>query len=170
MGGVAAHGVDLGSADAALEVDGVSSATSSLMLPEVAEVLNPAKGEGIDPKTFLQDKGTLFLVGTKTGGGAAAPMLMALMDEITATAREMAIRLPGNRLDPPLTLILDEIANLAPWKELPTVMSDGGGVGISTVVILQSPPRRGRRGVTTRRSRFWTRRSSRFSWEARATI
>lgn len=118
---------------------GVSSATSSLMLPEVAEVLNPAKGEGIDPKTFLQDKGTLFLVGTKTGGGAAAPMLMALMDEITATAREMAIRLPGNRLDPPLTLILDEIANLAPWKELPTVMSDGGGVGISTVVILQSP-------------------------------
>lgn len=118
---------------------GVSSATSSLMLPEVAEVLNPAPGEGLDPRTFLREKGTLFLVGTKTGGGAAAPMLMALMDAITAEAREMAISLPGNRLDPPLSLILDEIANLAPWKELPTIMSDGGGVGISTMVILQSP-------------------------------
>lgn len=118
---------------------GVSSATSSLMLPEVAEVLNPAPGEGLDPKAFLEQKGTLFLVGTKTGGGAAAPMLMALMDAITAQAREMAMSLPGNRLDPPLSLVLDEIANLAPWKELPTIMSDGGGVGISTMVILQSP-------------------------------
>lgn len=118
---------------------GVSSATSSLMLPEVAEVLNPVPGEGLDPRTFLEQKGTLFLVGTKTGGGAAAPMLMALMDAITAEAREMAISMPGNRLDPPLSLILDEIANLAPWKELPTIMSDGGGVGISTMVILQSP-------------------------------
>lgn len=118
---------------------GVSSATSSLMLPEVAEVLNPAPGEGLDPKEFLAQKGTLFLVGTKTGGGAAAPMLIALMDAITAEAREMAIRQRGNRLDPPLSLILDEIANIAPWKELPTIMSDGGGVGISTMVIIQSP-------------------------------
>lgn len=118
---------------------GVSNATSSLMLPEVAEVLNPGPGEGLDPKTFLEEKGTLFLVGTKTGGGAAAPMLIALMDAITAQAREMAIRQAGNRLDPPLSLILDEIANIAPWKELPTIMSDGGGVGISTMVIIQSP-------------------------------
>lgn len=118
---------------------GVSSATSALMLPEVADVLDPAPGEGLDPKTFIEDKGTLFLVGTTTGGGAAAPMLIALMDAITAEAREMAIRQRGNRLDPPLSLILDEIANIAPWKELPTIMSDGGGVGISTMVIIQSP-------------------------------
>lgn len=118
---------------------GVAGATSALMLPEVAEVLNPRPGEGLDPETFIREKGTLFLVGTKTGGGAAAPMLIALMDELAATAREMAIRMPGNRLDPPLWLILDEIANLAPWKELPTIMSDGGGVGIFTMVILQSP-------------------------------
>ncbi|MCY1684006.1 type IV secretory system conjugative DNA transfer family protein [Kocuria sp. SL71] len=118
---------------------GVSSATSALMLPEVADALDPAPGEGLDPKTFIEEKGTLFLVGTKAGGGAAAPMLIALMDAITAEAREMAIRQRGNRLDPPLSLILDEIANIAPWKELPTIMSDGGGVGISTMVIIQSP-------------------------------
>ncbi|ROZ61632.1 type IV secretion system protein VirD4 [Kocuria soli] len=118
---------------------GVTSATSSLMLPEVAEVLNPAPGEGLDPKTFVEQKGTLFLVGTKSGGGAAAPMLIGLMDAITDQAREMAGSLPGTRLDPPLSLILDEIANIAPWKELPTIMSEGGGSGISTMVIIQSP-------------------------------
>ncbi|WP_144999100.1 type IV secretory system conjugative DNA transfer family protein [Kocuria marina] len=118
---------------------GVTSATSSLMLPEVADVLNPAWGEGLEPEKFLKEKGTLFLVGTKSGGGAAGPMLMALMDAITWAARDMAISLPGNRLDPPLSLILDEIANMAAWRELPTIMSDGGGVGISTLVILQSP-------------------------------
>ena len=109
------------------------------MLPEVADVLNPAWGEGLEPEKFLKEKGTLFLVGTKSGGGAAGPMLMALMDAITWAARDMAISLPGNRLDPPLSLILDEIANMAAWRELPTIMSDGGGVGISTLVILQSP-------------------------------
>lgn len=54
---------------------------------------------------------------------------MALMDAITWAARDMAISLPGNRLDPPPSLILDEIANMAAWRELPTIMSDGGGVG-----------------------------------------
>lgn len=34
---------------------------------------------------------------------------------------------PGVRLDPPLSLILDEIANLPPWPGLPLVQSNGGG-------------------------------------------
>jgi type IV secretion system protein VirD4 len=50
----------------------------------------------------------------------------------------MAFVAPGGRLDPPLSLILDEIANLAPWPGLPIVLSDGGGIGISTLVVLQS--------------------------------
>ena len=37
-----------------------------------------------------------------------------------------------------LSLILDEIANLAPWPGLPIALSDGGGIGISTLVVLQS--------------------------------
>jgi type IV secretory pathway TraG/TraD family ATPase VirD4 len=50
----------------------------------------------------------------------------------------MAFVAPGGRLDPPLSLILDEIANLSPWPGLPVVLSDGGGIGISTIVVLQS--------------------------------
>lgn len=119
---------------------GVMGATAALNVAEVAEALDPKPGEKVlDPVEFLKDKGTLFLVGSKSGGSAVAPFLIALMDEIVDTAREQAFRLPGNRLDPPLSLVLDEIANMAPWKSLPQIMADGGGVGISPFVIFQSP-------------------------------
>lgn len=119
---------------------GVMGATAALNVPEVAEALDPKEGDKVlDPEEFLRDKGTLFLVGSKSGGAAVAPFLIALMDEIVDTARERAFKLPGNRLDPPLSLVLDEIANMAPWKSLPQIMADGGGVGISPFVIFQSP-------------------------------
>ena len=50
----------------------------------------------------------------------------------------MAFVAPGGRLDPPLSLVLDEIANLAPWPGLPIALSDCAGIGISTLVVLQS--------------------------------
>lgn len=118
----------------------VQLATAALNVPEIAEALDPREGESvIDPVEFIKAKGTLYLVGSKSGGSSVAPFLIALMDEIVETAREMAFRMPGNRLDPPLSLILDEIANMAPWKSLPQIMADGGGVGISPFVIFQSP-------------------------------
>ena len=52
-------------------------------------------------------------------------------------ARRVAARSPGARLDPPLSLVLDEAANY-PLPSLPALMSDGGGTGICTVVVLQS--------------------------------
>ena len=119
---------------------GVKGALSGLAIPDVRETLKPSSpDEALIPAKFLSERGTLYLIGTKTGGGAIAPFLVAMMDEITETAREMAIRMPGNRLDPPLSLVLDEIANItASWPGLVTLMSDGGGVGISPLVVLQS--------------------------------
>lgn len=119
---------------------GVMGATSALSVPEVAEALDPKPGDQvIDPEEFILSRSTLYLVGSKAGGAAVAPFLIALMDEIVDTARKMAYKLPGNRLDPPLSLVLDEIANMAPWNSLPQIMADGGGTGISPFVIFQSP-------------------------------
>jgi len=119
---------------------GVSGATEGLTIPGVEEALDPKHGDEVfDAEEFIRNNGTLYLLGTKSGGGASAPFLIALMDEVSQTARKMAFGMAKNRLEPPLSLILDEIANIAPWKELPTIMSDGGGVGISTMVVLQSP-------------------------------
>ncbi|MHA7141854.1 type IV secretory system conjugative DNA transfer family protein [Arthrobacter sp. Sr33] len=118
---------------------GVSAAVAPLSSPKVLAALDPQdESEEFDPKIFIRDRGTLYLIGTRAGAAAAGPYLSALIDDIDNAAREMAFIAPGGRLDPPLSLILDEIANLAPWPGLPIALSDGGGIGISTLVVLQS--------------------------------
>lgn len=58
--------------------------------------------------------------------------------DVIDTARTLAAAQPGGRLDPPLLLLLDEAANIAPIPSLPNLMSDGAGTGITTVTVLQS--------------------------------
>jgi type IV secretion system protein VirD4 len=118
---------------------GVSAAVAPLSSPKVLAALDPQEAsEEFDPKRFIRERGTLYLIGTRAGAAAAGPYLSALIDDIDNAAREMAFVSSGGRLDPPLSLILDEIANLAPWPGLPVALSDGGGIGISTLVVLQS--------------------------------
>lgn len=118
---------------------GVTGATEALSVGRVAESLDPGPGEKmLDPEEFIRSKGTLYLLGSKADGSAVAPFLIALMDEIVNTGKRMARLQPGNRLDPPMMVILDEIANLAPWEALSQVMADGGGSGISTMAIFQN--------------------------------
>ena len=65
-------------------------------------------------------------------------MVAAYVEDITETARALAARAPRARLDPPLLLALDEIANLTPLPSLPSLMAEGGGSGITTLAVLQS--------------------------------
>ena len=91
-----------------------------------------------DPIEFLKGQNTLYLIGTKSGAGAAGGFLAAMLDDIVETARRKALASPSSRIDPPLGLILDEIANIFSWPMLPSLMSDGGGRGICVVVVLQA--------------------------------
>jgi type IV secretion system protein VirD4 len=43
----------------------------------------------------------------------------------------------GRRLDPPLLLVLDEAANIAPVRDLDTLASTGAGLGIQIVTVCQ---------------------------------
>lgn len=118
---------------------GVTGAVAPLRIPEIAEAMTPTQGEkAFDPVEFLNGQNTLYLIGTKTGAGAAGGYLAALLDDIVETARRHALASEGSRLDPPLGLILDEIANMFVWPSLPSLMSDGGGRGICPIVVLQS--------------------------------
>jgi type IV secretory pathway TraG/TraD family ATPase VirD4 len=117
---------------------GVSLALGSLADPHVLDAVSPGSGEGFEPETFIHHKGTLFLLATGSGAGASAALVAALVEDLIETARRMAARSPGARLDPPLLLALDEIANLAPLPSLPTLMAEGGGSGITTLPVLQS--------------------------------
>lgn len=116
----------------------VSQALSSLADPQVLDAVSPAPGEEFDPTHFLNNNGTLYLLATGAGAGAAWPLVTAFLEDLTETARHLAASSPGSRLDPPLLLALDEIGNLAPLPSLPVLMAEGGGTGITTMPVLQS--------------------------------
>jgi type IV secretion system protein VirD4 len=117
---------------------GVRQSLAALADPDVLAAVDPAPGEEFNPAAFLRDSGTLYLLASAVTSGSCAPLVAAFVEDITETARSLAARSPGARLDPPLLLALDEIANLTPLPSLPQLMAEGGGSGITTLAVLQS--------------------------------
>lgn len=117
---------------------GVSLALSALADPRVLDAVSPREDENFDPAAFLRESGTLYLLATGAGAGAASALVAAFIEDLVETARRMAARSTGARLDPPVLFALDEIGNLAPLPSLPVLMAEGGGTGITTMPVLQS--------------------------------
>lgn len=118
---------------------GVKGAVRPLRIPQIAKAMTPDENSQMfDPNEFLSGNNTLYLIGTGQGAGAVGGFLGALMDDIVEVARRKALASRGSRLDPPLGLILDEIANMFAWPALPRITADGGGIGISPLVVLQA--------------------------------
>jgi type IV secretion system protein VirD4 len=115
----------------------VAIAFAALADPAVLDAVSPGPGEQFDPQTFLRQRGTVFLVGTSTGASATAGLVGAFVEDVAEAARRLAAASPGARIDPPLSMILDEAANY-PLPSLTSLMSEGGGTGITTMVVLQS--------------------------------
>lgn len=64
------------------------------------------------------------------------PLFATLVQEVVACAYERATE-TGEPLNPPLLLVLDECANIAPLRELATLASTGAGQGIQLVSVFQ---------------------------------
>ncbi|QGH70587.1 TraM recognition domain-containing protein [Pseudactinotalea sp. HY158] len=116
---------------------GVRQSLSGLGDPRVLEAVSPGPGEGLDPGELIGARGVLFMIGTAQGAVTSAPLITALIEDVVQTAKQIAAATPGSRVDPPLTLVLDEAANYA-LPSLGQLMSEGGGSGISTMAVLQS--------------------------------
>ena len=118
---------------------GVRRAFDCLADPRVVETCSPAGvDDGFDPAGFLSDCGALYLVGDSAAQLSVAPLITALLEDLLGVARDNAAHASGGRLEPPLLLLLDEAANIAPIPSLPNLLADGGGSGITTVAVLQS--------------------------------
>jgi type IV secretory pathway TraG/TraD family ATPase VirD4 len=64
--------------------------------------------------------------------------MSAFADDLIETAKSIADGMPGGRLDPPLGMFLDEVANIVPLPQLPALLSFAGGTGIFITAVLQS--------------------------------
>lgn len=81
--------------------------------PAAVEVGDPQPEDALFTVAELTDfAGTLYLLGDDDG--AMAPLVGALVAEIAHQARATAANRPGGRLDPGLTMCLDEIALVCP--------------------------------------------------------
>ena len=118
---------------------GVQGAVAPLAVPQIRQALMPRPGDRVfNPREFLDTANTLYLIGSSSGASAMGGWLGALLDDIVEVARTRALASPGSRLQHPLGLILDEIANMFRCGNLPRIMADGGGRGICTFVVLQA--------------------------------
>ena len=114
------------------------TAVAPLLAPAARETFMPAPGEATDLREFLLAGGTVYLMADERRASTLAPIVSAFADDVIEAAKSIADQLPGGRLDPPLGLFLDEVANIVPLPQLPALMSFAGGTGIFIVAILQS--------------------------------
>lgn len=148
---------------------GVSLSLAALADPRVLDAVSPREGEDFDPAAFLRDRGTLYLLATGAGANNSAALVAAFIEDLVETARRLAARSPGARLDPPVLLALDEIGNLSSLPSLPTLMAEGGGSGLTTLPVLQSLAQARDKWGRDAAAAVWGRPSSRSSSAAAPT-
>uniref|UniRef100_UPI001C2F3BB2 type IV secretory system conjugative DNA transfer family protein n=1 Tax=Streptomyces sp. TRM64462 TaxID=2741726 RepID=UPI001C2F3BB2 len=127
--------------DAAREL--TTRALAALSSVHIREACTPNRTDSLTLESFIHEGGTLYLVGepiedprTKPG---AMPLLTALASHVVEHGRRMAARSSDGRLDPPLSLVLDDAAAVAPLPRLPELLATGHTHGLPTLALLRSP-------------------------------
>jgi type IV secretory pathway TraG/TraD family ATPase VirD4 len=115
-------------------------ALETLALEEILDSVCPKEGDRVfDVDAFLKSTDTLYLLSESGEASLAAPVITTLVSTIERRAKAHATKYRTGRLPKPLTLILDEVANIAPIPGLPTLVTDGGDRGIITWSFHQDP-------------------------------
>ncbi|MEU3409662.1 type IV secretory system conjugative DNA transfer family protein [Streptomyces sp. NPDC006658] len=119
-----------------------SRALSALFTVNIREACTPIRSDALALDSFVHEGGTLYLVGESIedprSNPGAMPLLTALVSSVVERGRRMAERSSSGRLDPPLTLVLDDIAAVAPLPELPDLLAAGADQGLPTFALLRS--------------------------------
>ena len=90
---------------------------------------------GFDVARLLRERGTVYMLGAEDA--QTAPLVTALTGHIAREARRISAHQPGGRLDPQLTLALDEAALICPVP-LDQWTADMGGRNITIHIAVQS--------------------------------
>ncbi|MFM9432785.1 type IV secretory system conjugative DNA transfer family protein [Arthrobacter sp. MP_2.3] len=108
-----------------------------LSSPKAMHTLSPAKGEGFDMETFLAKPNTIYLL-TDGERSPVAPLVAMFADFMFRKAQRISQGMPGGRLWPVLTMVLDEAPNVAAIPDMAGALSDSGGRGIRIIGFSQS--------------------------------
>jgi len=116
----------------------LNAALKFMQDPALAECVLPGPGEAFDIGAFLAAQGTLYMIADpRNDVSPVAPVFSFIANEIHWTASQLAARMRGERIDPPLLMALDEVTKLCPGLAVPSLVSDSGGRGITMVIACQ---------------------------------
>ncbi|MFE6484004.1 type IV secretory system conjugative DNA transfer family protein [Streptomyces sp. NPDC057757] len=117
-------------------------ALSSFSMVNIRESCTPNRSDTLTLDSFVNEGGTLYVVGEPIedprANPGAMPLLTALASSVVERGRRMAERSSSGRLDPPLALVLDDVAAVAPLPQLPDLLSTGAARGLPTLALLRS--------------------------------
>lgn len=104
--------------------------------PVLAHAATPEPHEHFDVDDWLRRGGTVYVIGSHRDHAPVGPLFAALIGCLYERAKDLAARRRGGRLDPPLTMVLDEVKNTL-RVPLPEWTADAGGRGIPIVIAAQ---------------------------------
>lgn len=117
-------------------------AFAALSSVHIRNACTPNRADSLALDSFAGEGGTLYVVGEPIedprSGPGAMPLLTALASHVVEHGRRMAARSTDGRLDPPMTLVLDDVAAVAPLPRLPELLSTGQAQGLPTLALLRS--------------------------------
>ncbi|MGH8905265.1 MAG: type IV secretory system conjugative DNA transfer family protein [Egibacteraceae bacterium] len=122
------------------ERQSIWSATADVIdVYTTAEALEAATCSNFDPASFVYSADTVYIAAAAEQQNACAPLVVALIEAVRDAQyrRHRAATIAGQACWPPVSLILDEVANVAPIASLPALVSEAGGQGLHVLAAIQ---------------------------------
>jgi type IV secretory pathway TraG/TraD family ATPase VirD4 len=91
----------------------------------------------LDLRRLVEEGGSLIVVSPPSQMRELAPLLSALLARLVETGQEAAFCAARQRLEIPFAFVLDEVATIAPFPDLPAHLATGGGYGMPTLAVAQ---------------------------------
>ncbi|MFN2567998.1 MAG: type IV secretory system conjugative DNA transfer family protein [Candidatus Dormibacteria bacterium] len=100
-------------------------------------VAESAMTSRFNARELCERNGTLYLCTPRQTPERVAALFVGILMTAVTHAYAVAGNMPRGRLDPELGLFLDELANVVPIEDLPSVASQGAGRGVILMSIVQ---------------------------------
>lgn len=112
-----------------------STASGALGAYRTPAALVSTEGPYLDPDAFCTDANTLYICASRAHQQLLAPLVVGMVAQVKEAAYRRAATTPNTF--PPVLLALDEVANIAPLPDLPSIVTEGPGQGLLTLACLQ---------------------------------
>jgi type IV secretion system protein VirD4 len=113
----------------------IARALKWAVIPQLAAAVD--RRGSFSAREFALEGGTLHLIASGDSRSVITPLLRALASYVHYEAGLAGSRTAAGRLDPPLLMALDEVAQVCP-VDLPSMLADSAGKGVRFVTVAHS--------------------------------